>query len=377
MAAVGFAPAGVVFSTFSGFVAASLFVFLMNRRVDIDWVFDMIVLLGWGIVFLSVARLAVGLNAFISPEFLAANPQLGGLNRTLNSGGALMLGEATLIVLSRIGYLPPGPKRRRMGAIFFVFAAMVLISNQRTATLATLVGIGAVVAAWPRRRRRVILTAGSCVIIIAGVTVYGAWIAAGGDLTPFLPQAVTELSSEFNSDESTYAWRLQQWQDSVALYWHAGLVHQIIGMPLSLIQSIAFGKDLEHLQSSAHSEYIELLVNSGFVGVSLFVSMLVVAMTKGILVLTHRTSDNTRSNNVSLAVSIIISHAVYSYAYMIPNAQGLLLAIALQIIATAPGFAGRQALSRRNPPGAERLGSATVAAMPGSRRAATSDRWPP
>src|SRR5215469_13943461 len=56
MAVVGVAAAGVQFRLFGGFIAGSLFVFLMHRRLDIEWVFDKIVLLGWGILILSIAR---------------------------------------------------------------------------------------------------------------------------------------------------------------------------------------------------------------------------------------------------------------------------------------------------------------------------------
>ena len=361
MAAVGVAQAGVTFRSFSGFVGSSFFVFLMHRRINVDWVFDKVVLLGWGIVLLSVARLAVGLNAFISPEMIAFNPQLGGLSRTLNSGGALMLGQATLIVVSRVGALPAGSRRRRMSAIFIVFVAAVLISEQRTATFATLAGIGAVVATFPPHQRRVVLAVGGFFLFLAAAMVYGTWITAGGDITLYMPPALRMLDSEFSADESTYKWRLQQWQDSLAVYWHAGLVYQMIGMPLSLIQSIGFAKEIEGLQYSAHSAYVELLMNAGIIGVALFASMLIVGMTKGIMALRRRTYDDIRSSNIGLAVAIIVSYAVYSYAYMIPNEHGLLLAIALQIIATAPGSAAPRALSRHKPPG-PRMKSSTSGA---------------
>src|SRR5260370_24617753 len=71
MMAVGVAPAGIHFRLlYAGYVGAALFAFLMHRRIDIHWVLDKFVLLGWGIVLLSAARLVFGLNAFIAPEFL-------------------------------------------------------------------------------------------------------------------------------------------------------------------------------------------------------------------------------------------------------------------------------------------------------------------
>jgi len=187
MAAVSFALAGVHFRYAAGFVAASLFVFFMPRRIDIDWLFDKVVLLGWGIVLVSVARLALGLNTFVAPEAVNTNPEVFE-GRFLDSGAALMLGEASLIVFYRIGALPVGQKRRRMTAIFLVFFAVVLISNQRSATAATLIGIGAIIAAFPRQRRKVVFPFGGFVIVAASAAVYGAWIAAGGDLSSWLPE---------------------------------------------------------------------------------------------------------------------------------------------------------------------------------------------
>jgi len=335
LAAVSVALAGVQFRYVAGFVAASLFVFFMPRRIDIDWVFDKVVLLGWGIVLLSLARLAFGLNTFVAPDAVVPNPE----GRFLDSSAALMLGEASLIVLYRIGALPVGQKRRRMTAIFLVFFALVLISNQRSATAATLIGIGAIIAAFPRQRRKVVFPLGGFVIVAASAAVYGAWIAAGGDLSSLLSR-----ESQYYA-KTDYEWRLEQWQDVFDVYWQAGLVDQIIGMPISLVQSMAFRIDRERLQFIAHSEYVALLMNSGLLGIALFVLMLVVAVGKGIMIMRGQTGGNIRTKNVGLAIAIIVSNAVFSYSYMIPNEQGLLLAVALRVIATAPRFR-RRALSQ-------------------------------
>jgi hypothetical protein len=348
--AVGVAAAGAQFRWVAGYISASVFVFLMDRRIDIDWVLDKIVLLGWGVVLLSALRLALGWDAFLLAED-ASNPWVE--HRVLDAAAALMLGEAALIALYRIGALPVGPKRRSLGAVFVVFVAMLLISDERTAIAATLAGIGALVATFLRQRRRVVVAAGSIIVVSVGVAAYGAWIANGGDIAALLPEAVTRVTTALSSDDPAgdYAWRLTQWQQYIDLYWQAGLLDQIIGMPLALVQSIGARYDNEYFLSSAHSQYVQLLLNAGIVGVVLFVWMLVVAVTKGIVLLAHRTRSDSSSHRVGLAIAILVSHAVFSYAYFMPNEQGLLLAIALRIIATAPGLAHGPALSRWHPPG--------------------------
>jgi O-antigen ligase len=347
--AVGVGAAGVHFRLlYAGYVGAASFVFLMHRQIDIQWVLDKFVLLGWGIVALSAARLVFGLNAFIAPEFLGLDPELYGLERTLNSGAALMLGEATLIVLSRIGTLPAASERRRVSATLVIFFATLLISNQRTATFATLAGMGVVLAAWPRRRRSVVLAAGSFVLVITSGAVYGTWIAAAGDIASILPRSIVMLGSDWSFNNETYEWRVTQWQDYMDFYGRETAFDRIIGLPAGAVQSAAVYSDMAMLQVTVHSGYVALLMDAGLVGVALFVAMLVVGVAKGVMALRRGPGAETSPSDVGLAIALLVTYAVFSYTYVVSsNEHSLLLAIALQIIATAPRSAGRPALSRR------------------------------
>lgn len=327
------AAAGVEFRNFNWFVAAGLFTYLMYGALDRDWIFDKVVLLGWGLVLLSVARLVFGLDAFIA----TATVEFLGEARTLNSDAALMLCIAVFIVLSRFTRLKPGSRRCWSGVTFLVFVATLLISNQRTAIVACLAGIGVIVATQPRRQLRIAVIMGSPAVVIGAVVAYGIWLATAGDITPYVPSAITMLSS----DDSSYAWRINQWQDLIDLYQQAPLIDQLIGAPLGSVRFLALRSDLGNLQVMGHSEYIELLMDAGAVGVLLFVVMLISAMAKGILILKRRTGDGAGSNNVSLAMAMVTSYAVYSYTYMLPDPQGLLFALALQIIGTAPTYSRR------------------------------------
>jgi hypothetical protein len=265
-----------------------------------------------------------------------------------------MLGKATLIVLSRIGALPASSERRRMGAIFVIFFATLLISNQRTATFATLAGMGAVLAAWPKRRRSVVFAAGSFVLVIAGAGVYGTWIAAAGDIASVLPRSIAMLGSDWSFGNETYEWRMLQWQSYIDFYGRETAFDQIIGLPAGAVQNAAVYSDMDMLQVTAHSGYVALLVDAGIAGVALFVSMLVVGVAKGIMLLRRGPGAKTALSDVGLAIAILVSYTVFSYAYVVSsNEHALLLAIALQIIATAPRFADRTALSRQGPRRAE------------------------
>lgn len=330
---------------YSGYVAASLFIYLMYRHLDGDWILDKVALLGWALALLSVARLALGPGVFSGVPEEDHGSFVTGYVRTLSSEAALMLGIAGLIVLRRMALLPPGSKRRRKSITFLVFMATLLISQERTATFATLGGIGVITATLPRRQRSIVLAAGGVAAVIGGAIVYVGWIAIGGDFTPYLPLSITEMGSA----ESTYAWRVQQWQEAIDLFWQAPLIDQMIGLPLGFSRFLASRSDIGSLQYDIHSEYIGLLKDSGIVGVVLFVSMLFSAILKGVLLLRDRTGSNACSRRLGLALAIVVSYAVYSYTYALSNEQGLLLAIALQMIATTTRFSATS-LSRLAPP---------------------------
>ena len=57
---------GIQFRGFSNFIAAAIFIPLARERISFDWIFDKIVLLGWGLVVLSLVRLLFGVDTFVA-----------------------------------------------------------------------------------------------------------------------------------------------------------------------------------------------------------------------------------------------------------------------------------------------------------------------
>ena len=91
----GGAAAGVAFRMYAVFVALIIFTFFWGRKLNYGWVFDKIIWLGWAIVFLGIARLVLGLGAFIQNQGPVEEP------RIFDSAAALILGQAALIALHR------------------------------------------------------------------------------------------------------------------------------------------------------------------------------------------------------------------------------------------------------------------------------------
>jgi hypothetical protein len=149
------------------------------------------------------------------------------------------------------------------------------------------------------------------------------WVASDGDLERILPQL-------FTSHDITYKWRLEQWLNYLDFYANASPVDQLIGLPLGVLRVAGLANEDSLLGLTAHSYYVELLLTSGAIGALLFVATLFAALAKGLLRLGR---GDPRSQQLRLAVAIVVSLGIFSYAYSLPGEQGLLLAIAAQTIA--------------------------------------------
>jgi hypothetical protein len=317
------AASGVQFREFTVFIFLVAFIYFWGRELNVDWVLNKIIAVGWGIAILSFARLILGLDAFILRELDPLREP-----RTLDSSAALMLGQATMIAVYDALSASRGAQRWYKWGTFLVFAVALLISQQRTATFATLAGVGIVVASLKRHYRAIVITSGSAALIASIIFGVG-WVDVGGDSSEYLPRAVSMLLK----GEGTFGWREEYWQDYFDVYSHAPVVDQLIGQPfgvprLAVVQS-------RYLEYSAHNEYMQLLLNGGATGVLLYTLVLVYALTKGPLLLMSANGFS-RPRHLVLAVAVVATHAVFSYGYNLPNEQGLLLAIALQAIGRTP-----------------------------------------
>jgi hypothetical protein len=339
---LGSAAAGNAFRLYAVFTALIIFVVFWGRKLDYRWVFDTLMSLGWAIVLLAMARLVLGLNAFVQ------NVDPYGEPRILNSAAALMLGQAGLIALhgSLVG---PRVGRGWKALAFAIFSATLFLSDQRTATFATIAGAIALVSFVPRRQSTTI----SCMAMIACTAGIGivalAWLS-DSELAEYLPRSLQMIVLE----QGTFAWRLDQWQIYFQQWADSTLFDQIVGQPLGLARAIGLGfstlTELNPLALPAHSEYLQLLLNGGALGLLTFVLVPISAFVDASFI---SRGDRPFPAPVILAIAILVSQIVFSFSYSLDNEQGLLLAISVQIIAVARTASDRVRTMRTRPLRAE------------------------
>jgi O-antigen ligase len=350
--ATGATNAGNAFRPYSGFIATTALALVAPPpRDNLAWVFDKVVLLGWGLILLSLLRLALGLDAFIAKENDAEN---WGEARTLNGAGALMLAEALLIALNRAFCAAEAQVRRRNWVATLAFAAALVVSDQRTAIFAAVTGVMVVIFMLPRRVRPAALAAVSVAAVAASGAFFIGVIATNGELE-------SRLASTLASHDDTYDWRIQQWGEYLDLYASAPPLDQLVGLPIGVGHAAGLASKGSLLINTAHSEYIALLIGSGAIGEFLFVLTLIVTAGRGVALLARGAGE--RAPQLGLTLAIIVMLAIFCYTYALPDEQGLLLALAARTI-----FAVRA--KPRGPFGQRSSASSSVANHPGRREGA-------
>lgn len=321
---VGNAAAGNAFRLYAVFTALIVFIYFWRRKLDYQWVFARAIWLGWAIVFLGMARLVLGLDAFVE------NVDPYGEPRIFNAAAALMLGQAGLVAL-HASLVGPRGGRGWKAVAFIIFFATVLMSDQRTATFATIAGAITLLGFVPRRRDTTIACAGimGCT---AGIAILALASLSDGRLTEYLPHSLQMVALQ----EGTFGWRLDQWQIYFQQWVDAAPFDRIVGQPFGVARAIGLSfstlTELAPLALPAHSGYLQFLLNVGATGLLAFLLVAAFSFTEALVISKgHRSC----SPLVSLAVAILVSQMVYSFGYSLDSEQGLMLAISVQTIAGA------------------------------------------
>jgi hypothetical protein len=264
-----------------------------------------------------------------------------------------MLGQATLIAVNKALVEWEPIKRWSNGLTAFVFLATLYFSHQRTATFATIAGL-AIITVFAQPRYRLIIALVSLAILAGGIILLGAaWIDVGSTgLVEFIPDSIAMVIF----GEKTFGARELAWNAYLYNFSTWSALEQFTGRPFGVPILAILTESLTEASISAHNGYLIYMLRIGLLGASVFVIALIYALGKGLFLLATASHDDYR---LRLAVAIVASHVIYSISYLLPNEQGLLLAIAVQTISR--GFqpirkTNQHILKGRNP----RLGAASV-----------------
>lgn len=229
----------------------------------------------------------------------------GSGERALNSSQALVVAQAGFMNLA-----PDRDKRARLLAVACM--AAVLASQQRTvwaATLFTAVLMASQARSSGDRRRTRVVRRG----LVAGLVAVVVLLVAGpSDLRNSTSAAVS--GDAVSTEEGTFGWRVQSWQQLVGDFGDRPLTDHLIGQP--------GGTSLERVidgivrKESPHNMYVFVLLSLGVTGLLAFGSLMFVALRES----RHRDP---------LLFAIIAGLLIFSVGYQLAPESGLLIGAAV------------------------------------------------
>ncbi len=235
--------------------------------------------------------------------------------RPIVAAGALVILEAAVIFLATRW---PSPSVARWCAT--ALAIDIVVLQHRTVWAAAL-AVGLV--GFALYSRSALARAPSLVYGMTGVLLIAlpalVWLIGA---TPSFHASLTETTAR----QSTFVWRAQSWQELVAS--HRSIGDLAVGGPSGASWSRLIDGSLA--TASPHDAYVEAFLRFGLPGVALFAGLL--------LTLWMRRRQLGRRLLTPNAVGLLLlAQAVYSVAYMLEPAQGLILGVLVSaLFARAP-----------------------------------------
>lgn len=278
---------------------------------------------GWLLTALALyhaVRYGVGSasSAFIEVDGVAQS------NRVLTQLQALILGAAGLFAFHEWQSL-----RRRLSWVdACVFLAVVVISQQRTVWVATVVGLGLLALKSGQRGRGLLVALLALLAIGAALLSTSAW---GANLLDALGTSI--------ADQGTYEGRLASWPQLIEASLRAGDFAVLFGQPM--------GAGFVRVEPngliatwSPHNWYLLLFLRTGLIGLFLYLSAIGVAVLGSM----RRTV-----NPLSLAVlaQFVIFCWSYGYSWVSALPVGWAVVASLARKSSSPDFSSRNQRIRR------------------------------
>jgi hypothetical protein len=230
------------------------------------------------------------------------NSSVASRDRPLNAQQALFITQAIFFLLVR-------GRQGKSNWLAAYFGLIILLSQQRTVWVATLLGIFAlwsVLAPSGRLKQRVSVGVGALVALLVALRTVLSSTQAG----TALQKAVSE--------DGTFLWRVEGW--------NVLLSQQVTGSGFNLLLGNPVGKGAERrifgqlITVSAHSQWITEMLAGGIVAVILFGLVTVVPLSK-----TWRRDLRLRIPSPLLAVTVVAM--TFTISYQLGPEQGVLLGL--------------------------------------------------
>jgi O-antigen ligase len=239
--------------------------------------------------------------------------------------GTLAAGNALIIALALVGRVlrwlrsSGGLTAREFVVIVGLGLAVVILQHR---TVWAVLGVAAGYLFATARRKTGNLLAGGFLLLAAVLLL--DLLGVQGSRTPFEAQGLTASLQQATADERTFEWRTQRWEATLESNAARGTVAVWFGSGYGTpwVESGVHATRTE----PPHSQYVELAVRFGIVGLLLWSSLVIVALAR--LWRTRAWGKDADLSNEFLGI-IITSLAVWSVTYSIVGAQPALLGFAL------------------------------------------------
>lgn len=300
------------------------YVGLRGKRIGSIWQYEPILLGGAGIaVLLFLFRAALGptlLMAHDSPTYLG----IGLLQfRDLQFETVLVMGLVMIMYLDRWLVIKYPKKRVQDLLVALVLLSVILLSRQRTATIASLVGVAALFLTdmhFLRRNAHIMIA-----IVYAIVTILIAWMSGS---IPVLVKMLPETFQYAINNVSTLDARQEVWSAALGLlYAKWDITRQLLGAPAGE-QLYIFIAGNGYWQHSLHSQYIQTLMDYGLLGCLFWAALVVYTV-----VCAFRELGTGRLNRMGLSPRLVLAWIAalltYGYSYEWVEGSGFFVAMAL------------------------------------------------
>lgn len=236
-------------------------------------------------------------------------------------------------------------------AAVIVFSLTLLISQQRTVWVATIVGLLYIMYAWPRQSIRLLGPVVAAVVAVATVNMSGA---TGGREVFERADLITSVEAA-TQDHGSMEWRMERWKSTLETHFARGPVAVATGAGYGA-SWVEFGAQVERTENP-HNQWVEVVVRFGVLGALAGLAAWLVLLRR--LRTQARRLSGTEGLVADSLLAVLVMQGVFMVTYSISGLQALLIGLAVGSANSASvscrrrgaGVLGRDCSYRRFRPG--------------------------